>query len=580
MEDASLDAEMLSVREDGETDRYSPEERYSPVPDSPHDMPLLDGDESVDLADQSAAALLPEVHQEPRTRSIDRGRRHSTETGDTSSLVRVDTNVTNETPDPRGAAPAYFEVVDLSDEVAQTAPVPTSSASPPPPTSSSLTAASTASNRSSNRRSFRNLFGFSGNRSSPLAPPPGLPLTSEQSRERADTLSLTSTPSRPSTSHHNLGHRPSQSSSSLFSVANPLNRKKSTATLNSNHLTSPSLISLASISAPLTHTVVRTEFTYPKTGPTPEQLKLISSREAFSRFGRPYGEDAIAFAASTQDLNPPPEFESTESAVGRSSRFRSQSRATADAPNNTEPAGRSSESSGESSSSNRSSALETPEIRIHESSRPASIALDTPATVNLSSPVQGEVDDLKVTEESKSEISIMDVTDSSPVESLRKDTVVSLELQSSHLDQLPETSTKDIIISSPSTYMTENIALPSHVSASVPTSSKPPPTSFRNPSAPSANTPSIRSESRASSFRSFATARESVNEFGAMGDSGSGSETPTMSDSEYYSEQETEMGDDGSRPATPTTPTTPGFLNGHNAHHALEGTDTTVHATA
>ena len=33
------------------------------------------------------------------------------------------------------------------------------------------------------------------------------------------------------------------------------------------------MISLNSISSPLTHTVVRTEFTYPKTGLTPEQLK-------------------------------------------------------------------------------------------------------------------------------------------------------------------------------------------------------------------------------------------------------------------------------------------------------------------
>lgn len=70
-----------------------------------------------------------------------------------------------------------------------------------------------------------------------------------------------------------------------------------------------------------------------------------------------------------------------------------------------------------------------------------------------------------------------------------------------------------------------------------------------------------------------------MNEFGVKGDSGSGSETPTMSESEYYSEQETEMGDEESRPATPTTPTTPAFLNGqHGSHHALEASDVTVRA--
>lgn len=41
-------------------------------------------------------------------------------------------------------------------------------------------------------------------------------------------------------------------------------------------------------------------------------MKLISSRESFARFGKPYGADAIAYAASTSrhDLEPPPDFES------------------------------------------------------------------------------------------------------------------------------------------------------------------------------------------------------------------------------------------------------------------------------
>ncbi|KAE9407116.1 hypothetical protein BT96DRAFT_987060 [Gymnopus androsaceus JB14] len=306
--------------------------------------------------------------------------------------------------------------------------------------------------------------------------------------------------------------------------------------------------------------------------------------DAFSRFGMPYGEDAIAHARSTQDLNPPPEFEQTESAAASGSRLRSQSRSTeagANAPNTSDSAGRSSESSGESSGSNTSSVLETPEIRVHGSSRPVSVVdPNTPATgVELSSPTQDEVQELKLTTgELKPEVSTtVDAVQSSPVVEVPESPK---EVHSSHL---PETSAKDTIVSPPvSTSVPQSAPLSSPATASIPTSSKLPPTSFRNQTAFEAHpsgAPSMRSESRASSFRSFATAKESVNEFGVMG-SGSGSETPTMSDSEYFSEQETEMGDNESRPTTPTTPTTLAFLNGRGPHHTLEGTDTTIHAAA
>ena len=75
-------------------------------------------------------------------------------------------------------------------------------------------------------------------------------------------------------------------------------------------LTSPSLISLNSISPPLTHTATRTEFTYPRTGPTSEQVKFLASKETFGRFGLPYGPDAIAFAASSSRQDLPPDFDS------------------------------------------------------------------------------------------------------------------------------------------------------------------------------------------------------------------------------------------------------------------------------
>jgi hypothetical protein len=63
---------------------------------------------------------------------------------------------------------------------------------------------------------------------------------------------------------------------------------------------------------------VRTDFVYPRSGPTPEQLKLISSIESVSKFGVPYGPDAVAYAsASLVNLHgPPPEFEERPSLDG------------------------------------------------------------------------------------------------------------------------------------------------------------------------------------------------------------------------------------------------------------------------
>jgi len=75
--------------------------------------------------------------------------------------------------------------------------------------------------------------------------------------------------------------------------------------LDDNALTSPSMISLNSVSPPLTHTATRTEFAHPRTGPTSEQVKSLSSGEAFGRFSLPYGPDAIVFAARS-----PPDFDS------------------------------------------------------------------------------------------------------------------------------------------------------------------------------------------------------------------------------------------------------------------------------
>ena len=262
--------------------------RYAPMPISTNEIPFLqDGDLEGDL---SVPTLLSS--DAPRSGSV------NSSLHETSSLMRVDSNLPQESPDPRGEAPAYFEVVDLTRESNHDLPT----------TQPSSILPSTSHEPPQQRRSgFRTFL----NRMSMMSHVP------EHRRTESDQSS-TSNGHRPNRSIQSRisNHRPSQSSSNP-SIFRPLSRQRSNHTVNSSvHLNSPSLISLNSISSPLSHTLVRTEFTYPKSGPTPEQLKVISSRENFSRFGVPYGPDAIAFAASSsrQDLEPPPpDFEASSS---------------------------------------------------------------------------------------------------------------------------------------------------------------------------------------------------------------------------------------------------------------------------
>ena len=219
---------------------------------------------------------------------------------ETRSLMRVSGNSSQESPDPRGEAPAYFEVVDQEQVFNPGPPAAQPSSNP----------SETLPDPQQRRSGFRTFL----NRMSMMSNVP------EHRRAGSDQSVSSNGHSNGHRSNRSIlsrtsNHRPSQSSSGP-SMFRTLSRQRSNHTLNSSiHLNSPSLISLNSISSPLSHTLVRTEFTYPKSGPTPEQLKVISSRENFSRFGMPYGADAIAFAASSsrQDLEPPPEFEASTS---------------------------------------------------------------------------------------------------------------------------------------------------------------------------------------------------------------------------------------------------------------------------
>ncbi|TFK76984.1 hypothetical protein BDN72DRAFT_873456 [Pluteus cervinus] len=223
---------------------------------------------------------------------------------DSGSLMRA-TSAPDSVNPPMGEAPPYFEVVgtnSLSNHLQRdnTTAQATTTSSPPPPEPP-------ASPEPSRRQStFRNLFGG------------GRPTTSTHTRGPSATSAL-STHTRDS-SHPRGTHRPQSSSGSVLSLTpfRTASHQKSSGTLNSNLFNSPSTISLNSISAPLSHTLVRSEFTYPKAGLTPEQVKLISSRDSFVRFGVPYGADAIAYAsASRLDLQqPPPAFEDPNGASG------------------------------------------------------------------------------------------------------------------------------------------------------------------------------------------------------------------------------------------------------------------------
>ncbi|KAL6309420.1 hypothetical protein BKA93DRAFT_356416 [Sparassis latifolia] len=189
-----------------------------------------------------------------------------------------------------------------------------------------LFARSDAANRAAHQREgsgrrFSGFFSRLTGAAHPAVPPvPQLALEERgHSRELSTPSTLSATSSRPSiSSAQQPTHRASRSGSgSVLSLTSSMFRATSHPRSHLEVVTSPSTISLTSISAPLTHTAMRTEFTYPRGGPTPEQMKLISSRESFARFGVPYGRDAIAYSASRLDLSmPPPVFE--EEAAGTS----------------------------------------------------------------------------------------------------------------------------------------------------------------------------------------------------------------------------------------------------------------------
>lgn len=234
-------------------------------------------------ADDSATNLIYNVSGDmPMRRSVDVvsvGTSHHSQESH-SELLPLHTTQTSE--DPRGEAPSYFEVVGQD----------TPRYEPP--------ASETSINDAAPDRRSRFSFLFNPFGGSSRHPPVSIynrVITPDHTRN-VSSLSVAST-----NSGH--GHNRSGSHSTLLKTLRSHD--------HSTHMTSPSTISLNSISAPLTHTVIRSEFRAPKGGITPEQIKLITSRNALERFGVPYGPDAVAFSASRSNMAPPPDFDATVS---------------------------------------------------------------------------------------------------------------------------------------------------------------------------------------------------------------------------------------------------------------------------
>lgn len=308
MEDVAVPLAHVAQDDDGESRHTREMSMGSSVSHSSPIEPLLEEDE------QSEEQARPSQSRRSSRRISGHNLPHSTE--ESQGLMHHPSNSIGRasvTSDDRGEAPPYFEVVDGGHQVQPAVATPndadndaSNNSTPESPPNAAAAGISGLPSSSERRSGIRTFF----NRMQHVGAPRGLGHargpSDGSSVSYADGLPSSSTPSR-------SRHRQTPSSgSSFFRTLSRQRSQSPTQSSPSNRLNSPSLISLNSISSPLTHTLTRTEFMYPKSGLTPEQLKIISSRESIARFGVPYGPDAVAFASSSRlDLtSPPPDFDS------------------------------------------------------------------------------------------------------------------------------------------------------------------------------------------------------------------------------------------------------------------------------
>ncbi|CDO74429.1 hypothetical protein BN946_scf184880.g3 [Trametes cinnabarina] len=524
---------------DGSFDLTRPGSMYAQLPNASHDDPLLQSTEH-----ESQQELLGVVGNDPSSRrSFD------------SMISSEDNSQVHYLDD----APPY-EVVVLGS-------MPDLPSTAVPHTALSTSDATPADRESEERRSVdqprpstdtrrRSLFMSIFNPRHPRMAPSAVPTDANAPEPRpsighghtrdGSRLSLASTSGdghpRPR-SRTRIRHQPSHSGSgSMFSLISRtrsngnLARSGSPVAGDAEGLTSPSMISLNSISAPLSHTLVRTEFTYPRGGPTPEQLRLISSRDSFARFGVPYGRDAIAFAASASgvDLEPPPGFDEV-------------AQASVDATAGASPA-----SSAENSREESPAVVDSAEAG----------EVDGSEGGGSHAPAQAPGPQSQVEEQATEALVTSDENAPAPE-------------SSSGSDPLFASSSSDAAaLSSPSNNMTSSVpnAKTSAVgttsnAAATPTTPTAPPSAFKaafnNGSLPS------RAASRASSYMTFATADESIYHSEAeprtLGASRSDLHGTTLADEDVYeSAAET--------PVNASAPSTPRLAS----RHLHENTDMTV----
>jgi hypothetical protein len=271
---------MPSLAEDGEghSRNNSRASSYGNVPDSPQDLSLIQGDESLDNTNNRSSRHLlpPNSTNSPLRGSFDTTNSRESEESSSSLLQHAG-------DDPRGEAPPYFEVVDLDNNGGRRQQMGGSAAENATEASSYAPQSATVGSRRSHdpetqeNRHSRRLSGFRGllhtltntNTRSPVPPIPQEPPQRSSGHIRdASGASVTSASTHDSRilnarerATSRASHRPSTSGSGsgLNSVFRTVSRQRSQTTLHSAHFNSPSMISLNSISAPLTHTLTRTE---------------------------------------------------------------------------------------------------------------------------------------------------------------------------------------------------------------------------------------------------------------------------------------------------------------------------------
>ncbi|KAG6331180.1 hypothetical protein ID866_7907 [Astraeus odoratus] len=265
------------------------------------------------LPDSSTTHLVRNIsrdtmnQQSVETRSLESSlQSHTSSAG---LLVSHTRTLSSDNPDARGEAPPYSEAVG-GDVSALSLPQP-----PVPPSLEDANSQLARGAPGDRRSRFSFLFHPFTSQSRPTPGPSADGLASQPSHTRSGSAYSLPSSENASTTRPTTPNAPR---SNLLGIRGVRTRASSAG--SSAALSSPSMISLNSISAPLPHTLTRAEFRIPRGGLTPEQIKIITARDAPERFGRPYGPAAVAFAGSRVLLSadpgvPPPGF---DEAVGSS----------------------------------------------------------------------------------------------------------------------------------------------------------------------------------------------------------------------------------------------------------------------